>query len=64
MRSCSRAEGACGVGVSGLTQAVSGVVVGVGVRLTEIGIIFADELVLWNNGFRYCPTVIRRAVNI
>ena len=47
-----------------LGKQTTGVIIGIGVRFAEIGVILAGELVLWNNGFRYCPTVIRRAVNI
>ena len=49
-------EGACGVGVGLFACAVARVIVGVGVRFAEIGVILTDKLVLWNNGLGGSPT--------
>ena len=45
MSICGRAEGIlCSIGIRGLTQTVSRIIVGVGVRLAEVGVILADKL--------------------
>ena len=54
---CSRTEGACRIGVGLFACTVARVIVGVGVRFAEIGVILTDKLVLWNKGFLGSPTV-------